>query len=120
MTQETKHYVVILEPAAKPNTKLKATEVSDLEYKNALNIREDIKHVAQSLNIADEVKDINIVPGAPVMYIECTPNALKEIENVHGVKQTSPNLAFEEPKKQAPRATMQPPKRRGPFNIFKR
>ena len=117
---DMKHYVVILEGASKTDSITNDNYDPHLEYHNAKKIRADIQHVTSSLGMADQLNEIQIIPGAPVMYIECTEDAIEKIKNVHGVKDATPNMSFEPKQKPAPRAVQQPPKRKGPFGIFKR
>ncbi len=104
MATEMKHYIVVLDAASRPGDHHVPGAVAHNEYENAKRLRGDIRSKAYSLGLAHEIKEINIIPGAPVMYMECSERAMKEIKHLRGIQSVTPNHSFDTPPPNVPAA----------------
>lgn len=119
MTADIKHYIVVLHQGSRPDDYKTPGKAPNAELNHAKEVREDIRRTARNFGFESELKDINIIPGAPVMYVECSERLAEELQNIAGIREITRNTSFDREPENAPRATANRNNRpRG--NIFKR
>jgi hypothetical protein len=119
MTEEIKHYIVVLHQGSRPDDYKTPGKAPNAELDHAKEVRDDIRRTARNFGFESELKDINIIPGAPIIYVECSARLAEELQKIAGIREITRNTSFDRTPENAPRASANRNNRpRG--NIFKR